>query len=166
VYCFFKLIEYLTYRISIKDYEYNGSDLLGGDAKVIWLFSGNNRNINGVKYANDKFYFKVYTQSFKVGMSKVIDIDTKKEETYDYSTIVIFNKNEMGLITRCKLIGWLISEFIKNKIEPNRSKILPKFLIEPYVFTDSIYLNMDNIYKYFNNKKLIIQLIQIKQQKQ
>jgi len=154
---FFIIVEYLTKKISIRDYQYSGHDLFGGFAKVIWYYSENDRNINGIKYSNDKYYFKVFTQFFKAEVGcgcifTVKDIDITDKTTYDFSTIVIFNKNEMNLKTRFKLINWLISEFIKNKIEPNRKKILPVFLIEPYIFTDALYLNMENFYKNFKNK--------------
>jgi hypothetical protein len=144
---FFKIVEYLTNKITIRDYEYRGSDLSGGDAKVIWYFSENDRNINGIKYSNNKYYFKAFTQFFKgeVGkgmiMSACIEIDVKDKNTYDFSTIVIFDKKEMDLKTRFKLIKWLVSEAIKNKIESNRNKNLPKFLIDQYIFTDGLYLN-------------------------
>jgi len=146
---FFKLVEYLTSKISIRDYKYNGEDSVLNTVKVIWYYSENKKLINGTKYSNNKYYFKIFTQFFKVGMYDVIIIDDKNGTTYDFSTIVIFDKREMGLKTRFKLIKWLIFEWVKNKIEPTRKKDLPNFLIEPYILTDALYLNMGNLYKNF-----------------
>lgn len=151
------MVEYLIKKISIRDYIFEGDDLVGGRAKVLWYYADNDRNIGGIKYSNDKYYFRVYTQFFKgeegkmiVYSPKPIDIDDKN--SFDFSTIVIFNKKEMGLKTRFKLIKWLVGEWIKNRTCSCRERKLPKFLIEPHIFTDALYLNMDNFYKNFKNK--------------
>lgn len=154
---FFKLVEYLTKKISLRDYEFEGDDLVGGRVKVVWYFADNTRKISGIKYSNDKYYFRVYTQFFKGEEGKTVvyspvSINIEDKSSFDFATIVIFNKKEMSLKTRFKLLKWLIGEWIKNKIEPSRKKVLPKFLIEPHVFTDALYLNMESFYKNFKNQ--------------
>jgi len=123
---FFKLVEYLTNKISIRDYEFEGDDLVNAKTKVIWYYADNNKN--GIKYSNNKYYFKVFTQFFKGEEGKMVTlvlnkpINTEDKSTFDFSTIVIFNKKEMNFKIRIKLIKWLIGECIKNKFCSCREK--------------------------------------------
>lgn len=154
---FFKIVEYLTNKISIIDYVYSGKDMLGNKVKIIWYFSENSKNIKGNKYPNNKYYFKVYTKFVKSNEKdedsvlnvSPLEIDIDDINTYDFSTIVIINKNEMCFKTRIKLIRWLFLNFYRKKPEP---KNLPSFLVEPHIFTDALYLNIENLYKNFKKE--------------
>lgn len=146
--CYY-LIYKLAIKINIKDYIYDGC-YKGKDLKIRWLKSGNvisTEMITGKKIRNDFYYFDVYLKYPKEGINLVIDIDIENKLTYDREVVVVFNKKLLTIYDRIKLLSWIIKEFLRLKISRSidgklNNKKLPNFLIEKYVFTDSLLENV------------------------
>jgi hypothetical protein len=144
----FKVIQYFTSKISLKEYIYNGEDVELDDIKIFWFnanykYNIDKKNDKGQKiyqYSNDNYYFEIFTKISPNNISKYNEIDITDKKTYDFTTIVVFNKNIINFKNRLKLLSWSFSEVVKNKlakyIKANREKKLPEFMVRCYVISD------------------------------
>jgi hypothetical protein len=145
------LYQYLSRKIDIRGYEWEGQDLRGNDVKII-LFNFNKnteeRINNGViKTHNNKIYFKTYLQIFKEGLSDSKKIDTKDKETFDIDIVVLVNKTDISVFNNLKFIFWFIWQVFLDKTTKNRVKRLPDFIVKTYVLPNEFLINIDKLCK-------------------
>jgi hypothetical protein len=122
----YKIIGYLSNKINISSYSYDGGDDLGNDVKVKWF------NAN---YLTQNLFYR-----FEV------DIDyfqNKKPKIKGY--VIIINRNDILFFDKLKLIYFFLSEYTKDliclKIKANRSeKKLPLWFLRTYIFPNTIFI--------------------------
>jgi hypothetical protein len=147
VFGIYKLIAILARKINIKEYTYFGSDYLGGEVKIT-LFNANDSkneyyNRKKVNIDNNKFYFKVWVKTFKSGMSADLPINENNPASFDVSLIVLVNKDEISFMNRLKFLMWFVKELLLNKLTDKRDKVLPYYIVNPYVLSNDFMLNID-----------------------
>jgi hypothetical protein len=108
----FKLIEFLTDKISIREYYINTQDESLNDIKITWFNSGGEFNGN-----------KIYKYRFEV-----------KSKTDKY--LIFIDRRNLMIIDKIKLILWLFKEYILNKIDRKRQKELCSFLVDSYIIPE------------------------------
>lgn len=145
------LYQYLSRRINIRDYEWEGMDLLCNDIKIILFnFDKNtveNKNNKFIKTPNNKIYFKVFVQIFKEGLREYIEINPKDRSTFDKDLIILVNKKDICFTDNLRFILWFWWRILLDKWTKNRNKKLPNFIVKTYVLPNEFLINIDKLCK-------------------
>ncbi len=143
----YKLIDYFSDKISLRDYTYSGSnpETLSDIIQLNWYNSSDkNKQLENKKpIINDNVYyrFKVEVQIFKT--------------TITLTKLIFLNKRTISILAKLKLLLWFIKEsfFIwiyKKDKNYNRKKELPVFFLKEYIFpliTQSEYNYDQSLYR-------------------
>ena len=85
-YSFYKMIEYLTNKISIKEYSWYGDGINGDDVVIKWFqakqYSTIRENNKNIKYNLNQYYFEMFVKYCVNGISVRIPIDIKNNLYY------------------------------------------------------------------------------------
>lgn len=120
----YKIIDYLSKKIEIEKYSYQGNDNSSNDVKIICF---NLKDISNDGYKNLYYRFKVDINYF----------NNNKPPLNNH--ILILNRNEIEFFDKIKFIKWMLKEHLLNKICKNRDKKLPYFLVRIYIFPNTIF---------------------------
>ena len=124
----YKIIEYLSKKIDISSFHYEGFDDNGNDVKIVWF----NADYKKGKYKNLYYRFKVDIKYFK----------NKKNPLKDH--IIIINRNDILFFDKIKLLYFFIKEYIKSilcdKMNAKIDKILPVWFLNTYIFPNTIFI--------------------------
>lgn len=119
IFSLFKIIEFLANKIKLEDYKWTGNSLENLEhIDICWFSYKEKKNNNNKKPISSPSY------RFKVN-----------------GVLFIIFRNNMSILHRIRLIGWLLKEHFNKKTE----KILPDFFVYAYIIPlHTIYLYNKN----------------------
>jgi hypothetical protein len=125
----YKAIGYLSNKIDISSYSYEGKDDLLNDVKIVWFNADYSKSYNENKKI--KSYYNLFYR-FKIDIEY---FNNSKPPLKNH--IHILNRYEILFLDRIRLISFFLREYIYKS---PRKKELPKWFLRTYIFPNTIFI--------------------------